>query len=153
MQLRTAFVVLVVVLIAAFCALNWSVLVSPTALSLGIATVQAPLGLMMLGLTVLLAAAFLVYVVLLQAGMMAETRRLGRELQAQRQLADKAEASRFDQLRAASESQTEALRARIDQLDRELRSAFDATANGINATLGEIDDRIQRGTGATAAGR
>ncbi len=153
MQLRTAFVVLVVVLIAAFCALNWSVLVSPTALSLGIATVQAPLGLMMLGLTVLLAAALLVYIVLLQAGMMAETRRLGRELQAQRQLADKAEASRFDQLRAASEAQTEALCARIDQLDRELRSAFDAAANGINATLGEIDDRIQRGTGATTAGR
>lgn len=153
MQLRTALVVLVVVLIAAFCALNWSVLVSPTALSLGVASVQAPLGLMMLGLTVLLAAAFLVYIVLLQAAMMTETRRLSRDLQAQRQLADNAEASRFDQLRAASQAQTEELRMRIDQLDRELRSAFDAAANGINATLGEIDDRIQRGTGADATGR
>lgn len=152
MNLRTALVALVLVLIAAFCALNWSVLVAPTALSLGFTSVQAPLGLMMLGLIALLAAAFLVYIALLQAGMMAESRRVGRELKAQRELADKAEASRFDELRATSTAQTQTLIARIDRLDRELRSAFDAAANGINATLGEIDDRLRReGTTRDAA--
>lgn len=144
MNLRTGLVALVLVLIGAFSALNWSVLMAPTDLSLGVGAAKAPLGLIMLGLISLLAAAFLIYVVVLQAGMLAESRRIGRELKAQRELADKAEASRFDELRTVYTAEMQTVLARVDQLDRELRSAFDASANGINATLGEIEDRLQR---------
>ena len=144
MNLRSGLVILVMVLIAAFSALNWSVLMAPTDLSLGFGAVKAPLGLIMLGLIVALAAVFLIYIVVLQAGMMSESRRVAKELKAQRELADKAEASRFDELRQLHSADQQSLLARIDQLDRELRSALEAQANGINATLGEIDDRLQR---------
>ena len=144
MNLRTGLVVLVLVVIAVFAALNWTVLMAPTDLSLAVAHVNAPLGLIMLGLIVLLAAVFLIYIVVLQAGMMAESRRISKELKVQRELADKAEASRFDELRVAYLAEMQALNDRIDRLDRELRSTFEANANGINATMGEIDDRLRR---------
>lgn len=145
MNLRSGLVILVMALIAVFSALNWSVLMAPTDLSLGFGAVKAPLGLIMLGLIVALAAVFLIYIVVLQAGMMSESRRVAKELKAQRELADKAEASRFDELRQLHSADQQSLLARIDQLDRELRSALEAQANGINATLGEIDDRLRRG--------
>lgn len=144
MNFRTGLVVLVLVLIAVFAALNWTVLMAPTDLSLAVAHVNAPLGLIMLGLIVLLAAVFLIYIVVLQAGMMAESRRIGKELKTQRELAEKAEASRFDELRTAYLSEMQSLNERIDRLDRELRATFDSAANGVNATLGEIDDRLRR---------
>ncbi len=144
MNLRSGLVIIVLVLIGIFSALNWSVLMAPTDLSLGFAAVKAPLGLIMLGLIVLLAAVFLIYIVVLQAAMMSESRRVAKELKAQRDLADKAEASRFDELRQLHSADLERLLARVDQLDRELRSAIEANANGINATLGEMDDRLQR---------
>ncbi|WP_298293746.1 LapA family protein [Thiomonas sp.] len=152
MNLRSVLLIVVLLLIGAFAALNWSVLLAPTDLSLGIAVVKAPLGLILLGLMVLLAVAFLIYIVVLQAGMMAESRRVAKELKAQRELADKAEASRFEELRALHAADVDRLMSRLEQLDRELRSAIDANANGIHAALGEIDDRLQRnGAGASAA--
>ena len=144
MNVRSGLVIVVLVLIGVFSALNWSVLMAPTDLSLGFATAKAPLGLIMLGLIVLLAAVFLIYIVVLQAGMMSESRRVSKELKAQRELADKAEASRFDELRTLHSTDMQTLLARMEQLDRELRSAIEANANGIHATLGEIDDRLQR---------
>jgi uncharacterized integral membrane protein len=144
MNLRSGLVILVIVLITIFSALNWSVLMAPTDLSLGFTTANAPLGLIMLGLIVALAAVFLIYIVVLQAGMMSESRRVAKELKAQRELADKAEASRFDELRQLHSTDMDKLIARIDQLDRELRSAIEANANGLSAALGEIDDRLQR---------
>jgi len=83
MNLRSVLLIVVLLLIGAFAALNWSVLLAPTDLSLGIAMVKAPLGLILLGLMVLLAVAFLIYIVVLQAGMMAESRRIAKELKAQ----------------------------------------------------------------------
>ena len=144
MTLRSIFVLIVLALIIVFSALNWNVLIAPTDLSLAVAQVKAPLGLIMLGLIVALAAVFLIYIVVLQAGMMSESRRVAKELKAQRELADKAEASRFDELRQLHSADMQKLLDRIDQLDREMRSAIEANANGINATLGELDDRIQR---------
>lgn len=144
MTLRSIFVLVVLALIIVFSALNWNVLIAPTDLSLAVAQVKAPLGLIMLGLMVLLAAAFLVYIVVLQAGMMAEARRTAKDLKAQRELAEKAEGSRIEALRSSFVAESQKLSERIDRLDRELRSAFDASANGIVATLGEMDDRLRR---------
>ncbi|MGA8008919.1 MAG: LapA family protein [Thiomonas sp.] len=146
MNLRSGLVIIVLALIGIFSALNWGVLMAPTELSLGFTTTKAPLGLIMLGLIVLLAAVFLIYLVVLQASMMAESRRVSKQLKSQRELADKAEASRFDELRALHAADMDRLMARVDQLDRELRSTIEANANGISAALGEIDDRLQRGS-------
>ena len=95
MGVRSAFLFVIVLLIAALAALNWGTLATPTDVWLGFMTVSAPLGLIMLGLTVVLAAFFLVYVLYLHSSVLIETKRHTKEMQVQRDLADKAEASRF----------------------------------------------------------
>lgn len=155
MKLRTLLLLVVLVAIAAFSVLNWSAIMAPTILSLGIAEVQAPLGLVMLGLLVFLLAVFLVFVTYLQTSVLLEARRHSRELKSQRELADQAEASRFTELRGflavelkrqsdlAAESKADVL-ARLDQLERELRSALEQSGNTLAAYIGELEDRLER---------
>jgi len=50
MPLRTVVVLVVLAFVGLFAALNWSAFLAPTPLSLGFAQVQAPRGLIMLGL-------------------------------------------------------------------------------------------------------
>lgn len=156
MKARTLFFLIVLGAIAAFAALNWSAFMTPTTLSLGFAVIQAPLGLVMLGLLAFLAVFFLVFVVYLQTSVLFETRRHARELQANRALADQAEASRFTELRGFMDmelkrqadldavSRTTVL-ARLDQLDRDLRSVVEQSGNTLTAYIGELEDRLERG--------
>ncbi len=84
---------------------------TPTELSLGFAQVQAPLGVVMLGISALLCALFIVYLLFQQAGALLEARRYAKEMKAQRELADSAEASRFTELRAFLEAEMRRLEA------------------------------------------
>ncbi|MGH8682940.1 MAG: LapA family protein [Burkholderiales bacterium] len=156
MNLRTLLLLLIVAAIAVFAALNWGAFTAPTTLSLGFGEMQAPLGLIMLAMTAVLALAFLVFVVYLQTTVLLEARRHARELQASRGLADQAEASRFTDLRGYVEaelarlaSQGEASRAsvleRLDEIERNLRTSVEQAGNTLAAYIGEIDDRIKRG--------
>ena len=130
------FVILLVV-VGLFATLNWTAFTTPTALDLGLTTVQAPLGAIMLGLVIFLGVLFAGWVIGLQAGALAAARRQGKELQAQRDLADKAEASRFTELRAE-------LVARLDRLQAESHTALEEGVNAIAAQLGHLDDRLDR---------
>ena len=144
MKLRTVLLLLVLGAIAAFSALNWSTFTTPTPLSLGLAEVQAPLGVIMLGVVVFLTAFFLVFVVYVQASALFDSRRHAQELQLNRELADKAEASRFTELRNFLESELEklakrdagtpaasdaAILARLDRLEQALLRRPIATEN------------------------
>ena len=128
---------LVLVLVGLFALLNWDAFVALTPLNLGLTTVQAPLGLIMLGLVVFLCVLFTVWVIVLQAGSLMEARRQTRELQAQRDLADRAEASRFTELRTE-------LMARLDRLQGESRLAIEESANSVAAHIGQLEDRLDR---------
>ena len=66
MKIRTLLLLLILATVAVFTLLNWTAFMAPTALTLGVMEVQAPLGLVMLGVVVLLTAVFLLYVVYLQ---------------------------------------------------------------------------------------
>ncbi len=156
MHLRTVLVLLVLGILAAFAAANWSSFMAPTTLSLLFATVQAPLGLVMLGFTALLTALFLLFIAYLQASLLMDSRRNARELQAQRTLADHAEASRIAELRGYLEAElpklagtiTEsqgAVETRLDRLDRDLRSVVEQAGNTLAAYIGEFEDRLERG--------
>ena len=128
MPLRIVLLLVLVAALAVFVAVNWSAFTAPTTLSVIFGQVQAPLGIVMLAITGALALVFLAYALYLQAVSMREMRRMSRELEAQRQLADQAEASRFTELRA-----------HIDQ-----------SINGLAAQIAEIDDRIARREGGAA---
>jgi uncharacterized integral membrane protein len=126
MPLRTVVLLVVLALIALFAALNWTAFVAPTTLSFGVAQVQAPLGLIMLGLLAILTALFLLYLTYLQTTVILEWRRHAKELQTQRELADQAEASRFTELRT-----------HVDTRLTELESS-------LSAQLGEMRERLDR---------
>lgn len=155
MRFYTLLLLLILSAIVAFIMFNWSVFISPTDLSFGITTVKMPLGLIMVGLLVFLTAIFLVYVLYLQSTTLIETRRHSRELQANRDLADQAEASRFTELRNFLEAEmlkqanlsTEyksTVLAGIEQLEHNLHNTIEQSSNTIAAYIGELDDRIEK---------
>ena len=158
MYLRTMLIIVVLGILVVFAAINWNAFTSPTTLSVGFTNVEAPLGLILLGIAAGLTLLFLIYVVYLQSSTLMESRRYGRELQAQREVADQAEASRTAQLHSFLEAelrklanQTDEAKAgllsRLDQLDRDLRSTVEQSANSLAAYLGEIEDRFERTSG------
>lgn len=155
MTLRSLLFLLVFGALAAFVLVNWQVLNTPTNLSLAFADVQAPLGLVMLGFLVVVTLLFLSYIAWLQMAGLAETRRHGKELQAQRTLADQAEASRFTELRTFLDAQfarsaaqraelDEGVHARLDSLEENVKAALEAQGNSLAAQIGEIGDRVDR---------
>lgn len=149
MSLRIAVALLLAVLFAAFVAVNWSAFVAPTTLSVLVATVQAPLGLVLLGVLGLVVVLFASYMAWWQGRILLDTRRHTKEMQTQRELADKAEASRFTELSGRLDSQLAALgtrlNQRIDERTQELRIEIQHSANGVAASIGELEDRLERG--------
>lgn len=160
MGVRTGILLIVVLLIAGLAALNWGTLSAPAEVSLGVTQVTAPLGLLMLGLTALLGLFFLIYVLYLQSTVLLEARRHAKEMQVQRDLADKAEASRFTELRdflAAQEQQHmaengerhAALLERIERLEEALRLRVEQADQTLAAHIGQLEDRLDRRAAGT----
>ncbi|NDV12857.1 LapA family protein [Crenobacter caeni] len=141
------------VLAVAFVALNWPAIVTVSDLSFGFFHFQAPLGLILLGVAVIEAALFLVYIVWLQGGVLLEARRNSRALADARALAEQAEASRFSELKhQLSASLAEQADAQQQGFAR-LAEKIDESANGLAASVGELEDRLFRGApGDTARG-
>ena len=131
MKARTALLTLIVLLIVFLATMNWQALNQSTPVSLGFTTVEAPLGLIMLCLTALLAIFFVAYVVTLQGSVLMETRRHNKEMLAQRELADKAEASRFTDLRAHLDKEVARLSEVIDNHTRETLARVDRAEMGL----------------------
>lgn len=156
MKARTALLTLIVLLIVFLATMNWQALNQSTPVSLGFTTVEAPLGLIMLCLTALLAIFFVAYVVTLQGSVLMETRRHNKEMLAQRELADKAEASRFTELRTVLEDlharDKEVLMARLDALEAHLVQRAQESDNSTAAYVGQLEQQVrlhqQPGTGA-----
>jgi uncharacterized integral membrane protein len=155
MNVRTVLLFLLLTLFGGFVALNWSVVTAPTTLSFGFWTAQAPLGLLLLGFTLLIAAMFLFLLVVQQATVLVETRRAAKELTAQRTLADQAEASRFTALGAHLDEELrrletqaavrhETLAQRLNGLEQALRAHIDQAGNSLAAFIGELDNRVER---------
>ena len=152
MRARTILVLLVIALITAFVILNWDAITTPGTLNLGFTTVQAPLGLVMLGLVAVLTLGYGVYMALWQGTILMETRRHTKELQAQRALADQAEASRFTELRSAMQTEFATLGDRLAKAQDALRQEMRDSSNSLAATIGEIEDRLTRSGVAPGTG-
>ena len=158
---RTLLVLVVLALTGLFALLNWSAFAAPTSLYLGFTTVQAPLGIIMLGVVALLAIVFVIWAISLQGTLLLEQRRQSKELQQQRALADSAESSRFTELRSfisaemlrmaqAADQTRAAITGRLDLLEQRQRSALDESANSLAAAIGELEDRLERGAGVSS---
>jgi uncharacterized integral membrane protein len=125
-MVRALIFFMVLVLVGLFAVINWDVFTALTPISLGFTTVQAPLGLIMLALIGFLCVLFTVWVIVLQANSLRDARRQTKELRAQRELADLAEASRFTELRT------------------DLLKRLDENANATAAHIAQLEDRLER---------
>jgi uncharacterized integral membrane protein len=152
MGYRTLALVIVFLLFTIFTAVNWPAFTAPTTLSFVVGSVQAPLGLVLLGVIVFVSAVFLLLLAVQQANVLVETRRMTKELSAQRTLADQAEASRFTELRAHLDRVLQGVQsggagtdlvARLDRIEAGLKAQVEHS-NVLAATIGELDDRIER---------
>ncbi|MGE4243049.1 hypothetical protein [Ramlibacter sp.] len=153
MRARTVFLLVVIVLVAGFAALNWPEFQRVSQLSFGLAIIEAPLGLILLSLL------GLTLVVSMLAGGAMHTRHLldsrnhFKELERQRDLADRAEASRFTELRTHIDTQLKDMRQRDSiavtefekarlETQREIRTQLDAMNRALNTRLAELEARF-----------
>jgi hypothetical protein len=155
MRIWTFLLVVMLAATGALAALNWDAFNAPTSLWLGVATVQAPLGVLMLGAMATLTVLFLLSIGHMQSLSLLEARRYAKELQANRELADRAEASRFTELRhflegtalsaTTQDAETRAaLLARLEQLETAMTASIEQTGNSLAAYIGEMEDRLEQ---------
>ncbi len=151
MRLRTLLVVFALLLVAAFVALNWPAFVTPMPLDLLATTIEAPPALIMLALLALALLAGAVYMAVWQSEILRESRRNAKELQAQRQLAEQAEASRITELRSVVLAQTDRLTERLQAAQDALRTEIRDQGGSIAAMVGELDDGRRRAAASGTA--
>ena len=142
MSLRSLFLLLACIAVVIFVGLNWEEMNRPTDLTLIFTDIRAPLGLVLLGIMALLAALFVTVMVYTQGAVLVETRRHAKELAAQRELADKAEASRFTDLRAHLDKEMERVTQSIDLQKQETLSRIDRAEIGLRER--PVEDELSR---------
>jgi uncharacterized protein HemX len=130
---------------------NWSVLTATTSLSFIVFSLEGPLGVILLGAMLVLVALFVIYAMILRTHMLMESHRHNQEMQAQRKLAESAEASRLSELRTQIEREFAQLRTAIggidgqmDRHEQSMKQTLNEAVNGLSALGGEIDDKIDR---------
>jgi hypothetical protein len=148
-------ILLVLALLTLFVSLNWTLITASTSLNLMTFTVQGSLGLILLAATLLVTVLFVIDAVSLRASGLLDARRHAKALQAQRDIADKAEASRYASLGVQVERESASVRAllqesrtellqRLDALDQAQNKALSETTNAIFANIGQLDDKLNR---------
>lgn len=160
MRLQTVLILFILAVIAVFAALNWNIFTAAADFWLVFTSVRLPLGLLLLGLLAALTALFLAFAVNLQAKSLKEARLHARELRAARELAEKAELSRFTRLHQflegelarqahRSEENRSAILDRNEQLERELRTQIEQSGNTLSAYFAEYEDRLEKASSPT----
>ena len=155
MRTKILLLVIGIVLIAAFGILNVDEFTRVSTLNLGFTTMQLPLGMAMTILVIAILLIFLATTLYMHSTNLIETRKYAKELTVQRELADKAESSRFTDLRRYMESQADlalnqangtvaAMDRRIMQTEQLLLQRFDQSDNSNAAYWGQQDDALAR---------
>jgi len=149
MKSRIALLALIIVLIGVLGFFNFSYLAQTVPMSLGFTSVDAPLGLILMALTALMAVVFIAYVIAMQGTWLLEARAHAKEMAVQRELADKAEASRFTELRVAIETlhkdEERRLMERMDVLESHLHARAQESDNSTAAYVGQLEQQLRNG--------
>jgi hypothetical protein len=160
MRTRLTLLSVGIALVAVFAALNWSEFARPAQLSWGWRIGEAPLGLVMLALLVVSWVGFLIGSTYLETRYQLAAHRSSKILDAQRVLADKAEASRFTELRTYLESQTAlavqreiATATRLEQAVHQERSEMMGAMDRLSRTVAAYPSELARSDGVVRDGR
>jgi len=109
MKILSFIIIAILILVAIFTAANWGVLMQTTPLSFVAFEIQGPLGIILLGITLVVVVLVVGYSTILRTNWLVESRRLNREVQKQRELAEQAETSRVSELRSLIELELQPL--------------------------------------------
>ena len=150
--LRNAVLIVFFVVLLVFTAANWGAFTAPQELRLLVRTVEAPLGLVMLGFIAVLTVLFVLYAASIRTSGLVEYRKYAKELEAARRLADDAEASRFTDLKGYLEAELASVGQTVVDEAATTRVQMTESSNTLQAYLGEIDDLLKSG-GPDAAHR
>ena len=153
MRGRIVFIVLAVLVVAGIAALNWPEFTHAEPLSFGVFTAEVPIGVLMIVLMAIVLTVFLVSSAIQESRYLLDHRRHTRALAAQRDLAEKAEASRFTDLRQHLDSHIRDSRQRdsmvatefekrMMQSHAELRAHIERMQQMIASQLSEIESRL-----------
>lgn len=154
MRSRTILLVVAILLVAGFAALNWTEIVRPAPLMFGPVVADAPLGLILLSVLGLTLVLFLVSTAAMRTQSLIDYRHHQKTLEAQRDLADKAEASRFIELRQHLDQHLKDMRERdaiaasefdkaMVQSRRELQGQMEQVNRTLAARLNELEHRLE----------
>lgn len=155
MHLRSVFLLLLFVLCSVFLIVNWEGVMAEVNVNLLWTEIQAPLGLILLlgpGLLILLC---LIYGFVQQAALSMDLRRVNKQLQQARDLAQKAELSRFTelknelqkqimQLQNQSAARHSSLMAAVNGVQAAVDESAQETVNSLSASVGEVEDRLSQ---------
>lgn len=139
MNSRNVFLFLIILLVAIFAWLNIGAIMQPTEVNFGVATLSAPLGMILLAVIGTLAILFLVYMSAMQGRMFMESRNLHKELETQRKVADTVEASRLIELKQAVLDEFAAVKKRDDDGSFQLMGRVDRLEDGLRETFDGSD--------------
>ncbi len=160
MRARFTLLLVGIVLMAVFAALNWSEFMRPAQISWGWRIGEAPLALVMLGLLVLSWVGFVIGSAYMETRYQLAAHRNSKILEAQRVLADKAEASRFTELRTYLESQTAlavqreiATATRLEQAVHLDRNEMMGAMERLSRMLADYSGEVARSEGVSRDGR
>ena len=153
MRGRLAFIILAALVVGAIAALNWPEVTRTSHLNFGVVMADAPLGAILFGAFLLTLVVFLVSSAIMESRNLLHWNRHSRELQAQRDLAERAEASRFTDLRQHIDTTLRESRQRdaiagtefeksMLQSHREMRMHLENMSRALMARLSELEARL-----------
>src|SRR5262245_34257721 len=118
MRPRNVMFIVIALLLLFIVLANWAVISQPTEISLLVARINAPLGLLLLLVALAVFAIDFTMHSLTRLSWTRERRELNAQIEQHRVLADQAEASRVRELKDLIERETAVIRAQLDQLLR-----------------------------------
>ena len=153
MRARVLILVIAILAVAGFVALNWSEFLRTSPLSFGGTVTEAPLGLIMLAFLSVAVVAFLMTGAMHRTQTLIESHHHLKDLTHQRDLADRAEASRFTELRQHIDTQLRELRQRdtiaasefekaMLESQRDLKGQIELINRTLASRLAEIDQHL-----------
>lgn len=116
LRLRTAVYVVLLLIVVALLVANREVIAASTPLNFLVARANAPFGILILIVAVLIALVDFIALTLTRYGWQRERRSLAREVEMLRERADQAEASRIRELKETVERESSVIRAQLDRL-------------------------------------
>ena len=142
-------------LLTIFAVANWSLLTASASLNFLLFNIQGPLGLILFLALVGFAVVFGVYALSLRTRALLDARRHLKDLDAQRQLAETAEASRlaalteqvgreFASVRAEIAQTRAAADQRVEESEQRIIAHLDDVSNALFANIGQLDDKVSR---------